>query len=101
MNGFSFNKYMDISTSALLSKKSSKSDDDEFTFNIDNFWSASGSFTGTYEVAVNKAKKLSLKKKSFMNARLKLNVQGFKNNGHWQYKMNLSPMTQIPLFTAE
>ena len=69
--------------------------------NISVKLSASGSFTGTYEVSVNTDTKLSLRKKSFLNARLKAKVQGFKKEGHWQYNMDLSPMTQIPLITAE
>jgi hypothetical protein len=101
INGLSFVKYLDISASALLSKKSTKDQDEQLNFNVDNFWSISGSVTGTYEVNVNTEKKLSLKKKSFVNARVKAKVQGFKKEGHWQYNMDLSPMKQIPLITAD
>ncbi len=101
VNGFTFNRYLDISASALLSKHSNKEQDDELKFNVNNFWSVSGSFTGTFEVNVNADQKLSLKKKSLGNARLKAKVNGFKKDGHWQYNMELSPMTQIPLVRLE
>jgi hypothetical protein len=101
VNGLTFSRHLGISASALLSKKSSKESEDGLRFDVDNLWSVSGSFTGTFEVNVNPEQKLALKKKSLGSARLKAKVSGFKKDGHWQYNMELSPMTQIPLVRVE
>lgn len=101
VNGLTFSRHLGISASALLSKKSSKESEDGLRFDVDNLWSVAGSFTGTFEVNVNPEQKLALKKKSLGSARLKAKVSGFKKDGHWQYNMELSPMTQIPLVRVE
>lgn len=102
LNGLSFNRYLDISASALLSKASSKQQGENgLEYHVNNFWSGSLDFRGVFDVAVNGQNKVSLKKKSFGNARLRLNVEGSKKEGSYKYNMHLSPMETIPLVTVD
>jgi hypothetical protein len=102
LNGLSFNRYLDISASALLSKASSKQQGENgLEYHVNNFWSGSMDFRGVFDVAVNAQNKVSLKKTSFANARLRLNVEGSKKEGSYKYNMHLSPMETIPLVTVE
>ena len=101
MNGLSFSRRLDISSALLMSKKSLKeNDNNELSFHVDNFWSGSFALSARFEVNVNTQNKLSLKKRTMLNSRCKLNVEGYKKSGDWQYNMHLSPMKTIPLFTA-
>ncbi len=59
------------------------------------------SFRGIWDVVVNNGNKLSLKKKSFANGRVRLNVDGAKKKGKYEYNLHLSPLETIPLFTAD
>lgn len=102
LNGLSFNRYLDISASALMSKKSNKqNNENSLDYHVNNFWSGSLDFRGVFDVAVNEQNKVSLKKKSFANARLRLNVEGSKKEGSYKYNMHLSPMEAIPLITVD
>jgi hypothetical protein len=102
LNGFSFNTRLDANLAVLISKASSRnSADDEYNFDLNNFYSLSASINRKYEVAVNKANKLALKKKAFFNGRLRLDIEGTKKSGNWKYNWNISPMKKIPLVTVE
>ena len=101
-NGLGFNTQFEVSAGVLVSKASSKTNvNDELNFDLDNFYSSSISINRKYEVTVDSKNKLSLKKKAFLNARLKLSLEGSKATGNWKYNLNLSPMEKIPIFVFE
>ena len=82
MNGLSFSRRLDIASGLLVSKKSTKENDDEgLMFHINNFWSGSWGLSARFEVNINTKNKLSLKKRTTLNSRVKLNVEGHKKNG--------------------
>lgn len=94
LNGFEFETTLDISAALLLSKASTRKDSN---FNLENFYSASLSINRRYEVQINNQVRLSLKKKSFFNGRLKLDIDG--NQG--AYNLNLTPFSELPLMTLQ
>ncbi len=101
-NGFEFDSLVDVSASLLISKASSKEDSENGRdFNIQNFYSLSTSLNKKLEVVLNQDNKMSLKKKAFGNARVKLNVKGKKTANSKSYTVELPPLDQIALMTIE
>ena len=101
-NGFEFETAVDISAALLVSKSSTKeTDDNEIDFDLNNFYSSSLSINRKYDVQINEANRLSLKKKSVFNGRLRLDLDGKKKNGSATYSLNLSPVASLPLVTLE
>ena len=86
----------------MVSKSSTKeTDDNEIDFDLNNFYSSSLSINRKYDVQINEANRLSLKKKSVFNGRLRLDLDGKKKNGSATYSLNLSPVASLPLVTLE
>lgn len=69
--------------------------------NFLNFLSASLAVNRRFEVQINKDNKLALKKKAFMNARLRLDINGEKKTDSVEYNWNLTPLREIPLLVIE
>ena len=68
MNGLEFATSFDISAGMLINKASTRqSKNQDVTFDVNNFYSASLAYNRKYEVLINNDNKLSLKKKSFAN----------------------------------
>ena len=102
MNGLEFDTSFDISAGMLINKASTRqSSNQDVTFDVNNFYSASLAYNRKYEVLINNNNKLSLKKKSFANGGFRLDVEGTKQEGSAVYNMNLRPMEMLPLLTIE
>lgn len=102
MNGFSFVNSLDIGGSLLLSKQSKReTSNNEYEFDLQNFYSLSLSINRRYDIQINNKNKLSIKKKSFVNGRLRLDIDGNKQDGKAVYRLNLTPVDQLPLVTIE
>ena len=102
MNGFVFVNSLDISGGLLLSKQSQRdTSNGEYEFNLENFYSLSVSINRRYDVQLDNRNKMSIKKKSFLNGRLRLDLDGTKQDGKAVYKLNLTPVDQLPLVTIE
>ena len=105
LNGLAFETSLDISAAMLIAKASSKQnidgEGDEIDFNLNNFYSSSFSVNRLYDVQINKANRLSLKKKSVFNARLRMNIDGTKKNGSATYNLNLQPDQSLTLMSFD
>jgi hypothetical protein len=104
LNGLEFETSLDISAALLISKQSKRTDKKskyDYDFDLENFYSASMGINRRYEVQINNANRLSLKKKSFANARLRMDVDGTKTNNSAVYNLNLTPVSNIPMLTLE
>jgi len=104
VNGFEFETSLDISAGLLISKQSKRTDKKsrfEYNFDLENFYSASMGINRHYEVKINHENRLSLKKKSFVNGRLRMDVDGTKTNDSAVYNLNLTPVASLPMLTLE
>lgn len=102
MNGLEFTTSFDISAGMLINKASTRQvNNQNVNFDVNNFYSASLAYNRKYEVLINNDNKLSLKKKSFANGGLRLDVEGTKQEGSAVYNMNLRQMEMLPLLTIE
>lgn len=54
-----------------------------------------------FEIQINRDNKLALKKKAFINARLRLDIDGQKKADSVEYNWNLTPLQEIPLLVLE
>jgi hypothetical protein len=104
-NGFEFETSFDVSSSLLVSKASTKevASDDEtnIEFDLNNFYSSSLSVIRRYDVQLDNENRLSLKKKSVFNGRLRMDIDGSKTNGSATYSLNLLPVQNLPLLTLD
>jgi hypothetical protein len=102
MNGFEFDTSLDVTVGLLVSKASTRQVQDVNTkFDLENSYSLSLGVNRRYEVLINKANRLSLKKKSFINGRLRMDMDGMKGNLSSIYNLNLRPVAEWPMLTME
>ena len=102
MNGIEFATSFDISAGMLINKASTRQvNNQDVAFDVNNFYSLSMAYNRKYEVVINNANKLSLKKRSFLNGGLKLDIEGTKKDGSAVYNLNLRPIDNLPMLTIE
>jgi len=102
MNGFEFETSLDVTAGLLVSKASTRQVQDVDTkFDLDNFYSFSLGVNRKYEVQINNANKLSLKKRSFVNGRLRMDMDGLRGNVSSIYNLNLRPVAEWPMLTMD
>jgi hypothetical protein len=102
MNGLEFDTSLDVTVGLLVSKASTRQVQDVTTkFDLENSYSLSLGVNRRYEVLINKANRLSLKKKSFINGRLRMDMDGMKGNLSSIYNLNLRPVAEWPMLTME
>lgn len=105
MNGFEFNTFMDVSASLLIQKESSKKDlpNEKREFVLNNLHGLSVAVNRRFEIHLTNDLKnrLALKKKAFINLRLRLDATGTKQQGAAQYQLNLTPSKDLPLLVIE
>ena len=129
LNGLEFNSFRDYSLGWLITKASSKKQENsKLDFDLNNFYrfvfafsffyfsqlmlntflllfscfSVSGSNDKRYEIRLNNDNKAAIKKKIFLNTRLRMDIDGTKNKGSAaSYNWNLSPGAELQLFKIE
>jgi len=103
MNGLEFSTSFDISAGMLINKASTRQtiNNKVVDFDLNNFYSASLTYNRKYEVLINNANRLCLKKKSFLNGGMRLDVEGTKQDSSVVYNLNLRPMETLPILTIE
>lgn len=105
LNGLAFETSLDVSAAMLVSKASSKQnidgEGDEIDFNLNNFYSSSFSINRQSDLKINNANRLSLKKKSVFNGRLRMKIDGTKKSGSATYNLNLQPEDSLTLMSFD